>query len=284
MEGGPMYRLIALDVDGTILDDQHRLSDLTRDAIIQAQRHGARICLATGKLLDSVSFLIEALHLTGWQITCNGAALMDVESRVAIESWPLDAETFAAALAVVRAVAPDQAIAMYTSEAIYTDDTSGALDRVLAAYHEPALHHVVRLEDLDLPALKFLMQGDADRLAELYKRLSAALDGRATVFRTTADFVEIVAPGVSKGCALTTLAEARGVTRGEIVAIGDGENDLPLFEASGVRIAMANAMLALRDRADVITATANQSGVAHALAALGLATAGDPSLARWIRR
>ena len=279
-----MYRLIALDVDGTILNDQHELSDLTREAISQAQSHGAHVCLATGKLLTSVSGLVESLHLTGWQITCNGAALMDAQSRVAIASWPLDSATFTAALSAVRAIAPDQAVAMYTTDTIYTDDTSGKLDCVLAAYHEPPLQHVASLEALDLPALKFLMQGDADRLATLHERLSYALKGRATVLRTTADFVEIVAPGVSKGRALAALAEARGIAREDIVAIGDGENDIPLFEASGVRIAMANAMDALAARANAITASANESGVAHALTALGLAAAGDPSRMRWVRR
>ena len=85
-----MYRLIALDVDGTLLDSQHRLAPEVRDAIHQAQERGALVCLATGKLLASVTDLTETLHLTGPQITCNGAALMDATTGEAIQSWPID--------------------------------------------------------------------------------------------------------------------------------------------------------------------------------------------------
>ncbi|MDE3228673.1 MAG: HAD-IIB family hydrolase, partial [Chloroflexota bacterium] len=89
--------------------------------------------------------------------------------------------------------------------------------------------------------------------------------------RTTGDFVEVMAPGVSKGVALGELAARLGVTRDEIVAFGDGENDIPLLAAAGLGIAMANAMPALLARADDITLSNAEDGVAHALRRLGLA-------------
>lgn len=277
-----MYRLIALDVDGTLLDSQHSLAQDVRDAVLQAQERGALVCLATGKLLVSVYSLIHELHLTSPQITCNGAALMDPVTREALQTWPLSSATRKTSIAAVRRSAPDQAIAWYTTDAIYTDADAGELDHVLAAYHEPPLHHVERLDSQLPSALKLLMTGDPARLALLRAQLATDLAGRATVMRTTADFVEIVSPGVSKGVALSALAHTLSIATKDIVAIGDGENDLSLFEIAGVGIAMSNAMPALSRQADAITASADERGVAHALTALGLASVGDPSRLRWI--
>ncbi len=278
-----MYRLIALDVDGTLLDSQHRLAPEVRNAVLQAQEeHGAIVCLATGKLLAAVHDLTTALHLTGPQITCNGAALMDVATDEAMRFWPIDSTTRDVTLAAIREIAPDQAIAWYTTNAIYTDAAPGPLDNILAAYHEPALHHVTRLDDQLPPALKLLMTGDPVHLALLRDQLVARLGALATVMRTTAEFVEIISPNISKGTALSALARRLSIAQPEIVAIGDGENDLPLFEAAGVGIAMANAMPELKRRAHAMTTSADERGVAHALTALGLANEGDASHLRWI--
>jgi Cof subfamily protein (haloacid dehalogenase superfamily) len=279
-----MYQLVALDVDGTLLNSQHRLTSEAQDAIQQAKEHGAHVCLATGKLLISVHYLINALQLAGPQITCNGAALMNSESGEVITSWPIDSTTCQASLTAIREIAPDQAIAWYTANAIYTDSPPGDLDTILAAYHEPPLHHVARLDDQIPPALKLLMTGDPSHLARLRDELTTRLGNRATVMRTTADFVEIVSPHVSKGAALSALAQRLGIARANIVAIGDGENDLSLFEVAGVSIAMANAMPELKRHADAITASADEHGVAHALTGLGLARIGDASRLQWQHR
>ncbi|HEX9036329.1 MAG TPA: Cof-type HAD-IIB family hydrolase [Ktedonobacterales bacterium] len=270
-----MFELVALDVDGTLLDDQHRLHPTTRDAILEAQQRGARICLATGKLLASVRPLLSELGLHGAQIVCNGAALMDGDSGCVVSAWPLEFDLLSAALATICNIAPDQATAWYSTDAIFTDAPVGPLDDILASYHEPSVRHVSALDGALPPALKLLLTGDPDHLRQLRDHLTAALGGQATVMRTTADFVEIVSPEVSKGRALTALAAQLGINRDSIVAIGDGENDLSLFDASGMGIAMGNAMPALLRRADAVTATANELGVVHALTALGMSSRGD---------
>ena len=277
-----MYRLLALDVDGTLLDNQHRLSPLTREAVRQSQGLGVTVCLATGKLLASVRQLSGALELSGPQIACNGAALMDAATGATIQSWQLEPEIRSAALAVIQRVAPELPVAWYTADAIYTDAPRGALDHVLSAYHEPPLQHVARLDHHLPPALKLLMYGDPTWLETLRDDLAKALGDQATVMRTTADFVEIVSHIVSKGRALEALVATLGVTKAETVAIGDGENDISLLRASGVGVAMGNAMPALLRHAQAITASANEDGVAHALTALGLATNGDSSRFRWL--
>lgn len=265
-----MYRLVALDVDGTLLDSSHRLTPGVRDAIHSAQRRGVTVCLATGKLLVSVTYLLDELQLGGLQITCNGAALMRVDSRVPADSWPLSHAQAELAAAAIRDLAPDMGIAWYTTDAIYTDASHGPLDAILASYQEPPLRHVRRLND-ELPTpLKLLVTGDQRHLLALRDTLSARIVGTLTVSRTTADFVEVMAPAVSKGAALHSLAHRMGITQQDIAAIGDGENDISLLQAAGMGIAMGNAMPALLPHAAYTTRSNDDDGVAYALAYLNL--------------
>ncbi|HEY7848697.1 MAG TPA: Cof-type HAD-IIB family hydrolase [Ktedonobacterales bacterium] len=266
-----MYRLVALDVDGTLLDPAHNLSRRTQSAIHAAQRRGVAICLATGKLLVSVQPLLSELHLGGTHITCNGAALMDAASGTPVTAWSLADAQVELALAAIRELAPDIGIAWYTTDAIYTDASWGTLDKTLAAYHEPALRHVARLDHALPPPLKFLMTGDNARLLTLRDALRERIGSEVTVVRTTSDFVEVMAPGVNKGVALRELAARLDIPHQAVVAIGDGENDIPLLDAAGLGIAMGNAMPALLPYAQQTTLSNADDGVAHALERLGLA-------------
>ena len=266
-----MYRLLALDVDGTLLDPDHALSPRVAEAIRTATRRGVTVCLATGKLLASTRSLLAELQLGGQHITCNGAALMDAATGQPVIAWPLKRAQLDLALAAIRALAPETPIAWYTTDTIYADAPPGLLDATLAAYHEPPLRHVARLDHSLPPPLKLLMTGDQQRLLHLRDALRERIGSVVTVVRTTSDFVEVMAPGVDKGAALRALAQRLGVAREEIVAIGDGENDIPLLAAAGRGIAMGNAMPALRQRAAYHTLSNAEDGVAHALVYLGLA-------------
>lgn len=265
-----MYRLVALDVDGTLLDPAHNLSPRNRAAVLSARRRGVIICLATGKLLASVQPLVRELGIDGDHITCNGAALMDSTTAAPTKSWKMTPTQWKAALAAIHTADAEMPVAWYTTDAIYTDATPGFLDTTLAAYHEPAVRHIRTLDETLPPPLKFLMTGDEQRLLSLRDALQKRICADMTVVRTTSDFVEVMAPGVSKGVALDELARQRGIAREEIVAIGDGENDISLIEAAGLGIAMGNAMPALLERASQRTLSNAEDGVAFALKRLGL--------------
>ncbi len=259
---GRSYQLIAVDVDGTLLDSAHALRPRVRAAVRAARARGIHVALATGKLLRSVGALVAELDLEGPQITCNGAAIMDAGGGPPMAVWPLLGGELALALGAIREADPEIGIAWYTADAIYTDAEPGELDRVLAAYHEPALIHVPTL-DAGVPTpTKLLVTGTPARLAALRAWVARRLTGRVQVVTTTPDFLEFFSPEADKGRALRAVMDLLGVAAEGVLALGDGENDIPLLEVAGTGIAMGNAVAALRERARRHTVSNDEDGVA----------------------
>jgi 2-C-methyl-D-erythritol 4-phosphate cytidylyltransferase len=260
--GAHVYQLIAIDVDGTLLTSSHELRPRVRQAVRAARARGIHIALATGKLLRSVADLVTALDLDGPQITCNGTVIVDARGGTPLAFWPLAPNAWARTLDALRAADPTIAVAWYTPDAIYTDAAPGPLDTVLAAYHEPPLLHVASLDDtLPTPA-KLLVTGSPERLAALRAAVAPRLEGVVRVVSTTPDFLEFFHLQASKGVGLRAVIERLGLTREQVLALGDGENDIPLLAAAGRGVAVANAVPALLAHAQGHTASNDADGVA----------------------
>ncbi|HEV2236946.1 MAG TPA: HAD hydrolase family protein, partial [Ktedonobacterales bacterium] len=206
--------------------------------------------------------------LAGPQITNNGATIMPAEGGAPLAFWPLEPRPLAATLAAIRRADPALGIAWYTPDDILTDAPPGPLDDVLAAYHEPPIHHVAALDArLPTPA-KLLVTGAPERLAALRAAVTPPLAGQTRIITTTPDFLEFFSLRASKGIALAEVTRRLGLSRDEVVAIGDGENDIALLDAAGTTVAMGNAVPALRAHASVTTASNDTDGVALAIEAL----------------
>lgn len=261
----PQYHLVAMDVDGTLLDANHQLSRHSCETIRKLRQKGIPVVLATGKIWRSVRALLETLGLEGPQITCNGAALVDARSGRISKTWPMPVAAREVTLRVLRQVAPDVPIAWYTADAIYRDSDHPAF-RVLADYHEPELVRVVSFATAALPAaLKLLVPGHPDAIAELRRRVTPLLHVDVQVTTTTPEFLEFLRPGVSKGSALRAVCAYWGIEVQAVVAFGDGENDIPLLEQAGLPVAVANATPALREVARVLAPAHDMDGVAVVL-------------------
>lgn len=262
-----MYTLVALDVDGTLLDSRHLLVPEVAQAVRAVRARGVHVCLATGKLYASVKDLIDTLGLDGPQITCNGAVVVDARSGAILHHWPLDAAELALSRATLAEYAPDLPVAWYTDQAIYSTSARGYLDDILASYHEPPVRHVASLDDLPSP-VKLLMAGTPERFAALRAIIDPLLAGKIRVVRTAPEFLELMSLRTSKGVALQTVLDVLGMDRAASIAMGDSENDLPLLAVAGLRVAMGNAVPAVLASADLITAANDAAGVARALESL----------------
>ena len=121
------------------------------------------------------------------------------------------------------------------------------------------------LTDITLPVAKCLIVGDAGKLIPVESELCIRLQGKINVFRSESYFLEFVPQGIDKALSLSVLLENIGMTREEVIAIGDGYNDLSMIKFAGIGIAMGNAQEPVKKAADYITLTNDEDGVAEVI-------------------
>ncbi|HEV2457298.1 MAG TPA: Cof-type HAD-IIB family hydrolase [Ktedonobacterales bacterium] len=272
------YRLIVLDVDGTLLDSAHRLRPRVAAAVRSTQAAGAIVALATGKLLGSVLPLLAEMEVAGPQITLNGAATQESATGRALRFCPLTTACHRAVVRLVRALDPGVLISHFTLDAILMDRPHPLIP-IFAEYGEAPPTLVPDLLAPDLPpAAKILLAGEPERLAVLRQAVAPRLPAQVHMTTTTPDFLEFFDIGAGKGQALAALREALGVPREAVLAIGDGENDAPLLAEAGLAVAMDNAAAVTRAAATRIAPSNDDDGVAVILEEL-LAAHDDRSTA-----
>lgn len=260
------YRLIVADVDGTLLDTEHRLPGRVTAAVRATQRHGLAFALATGKMLRSVRPLVDAMGLRGPQITLNGAALVLAETGAPLAYTPLRPDDRRLAIETVRAAAPDVLITHFLLDDILLDQPDHPLLPVLLSYGEKTITPVSSLLADDLPpAAKILLVGTHPQLRELRRIVTPVLESRVIVTTTASDFLEFFNLGAGKGHGLDALLKTLDMPAEAVIAIGDGENDLPLFARAGLAVAMGNASAQVRAAADLVIGDADAGSVADFL-------------------
>ena len=260
------YRLVVADVDGTLLDSQHRLPERVTAAVRATQEHGVAVALATGKMLRSVNALIAAMNLRGPQITLNGAALVLAETGEPLVYHPLHPDDRRHAIETVRAAAPDVLITHFMLDDILLDQPDHPLLSVLLSYGEKKITPVPSLLADDLPpAAKILLVGTHQQLHDLRRIVTPMLAPRLVVTTTAPDFLEFFDPAAGKGNGLAALLDTLKLPRESVIAIGDGENDLPLFAQAGLSVAMCNAGAPVRQAADLVIGRNDDAAVADFL-------------------
>lgn len=264
----PAYGLIALDLDGTLLDSRARISAGNAAAISACHAAGVRVTLATGKLLAATRHMCRDLGITEPQITANGAVIINAAPEAVLHVDPLPVAGYQAAMAALAEYGLP--MAAYTPFAIHTPGPDPRLD-VLVAIHEPpprVVPDIATRAAIDgapfVKVLTVLEQGRPETPA-IEAALRARFEPALTVVRTSALFFEFLAPGVDKGRALRRLAAILGVPMDRVLAIGDSYNDLALLQAAGLGVAMANAPPEVQAVADAVTLDNDHDGVAAAL-------------------
>lgn len=277
------FRLLAFDVDGTLLDPDGKLRPAVCDAVRVAAAAGAVIALITGRKIAGTRPVAEALGVPAYLVGANGGIAVDPQGRLL---WR-DGIDLATAAAVVRAArARDLAPFVYCCAS-----RRGRLHE-RTAYEHPAGVDVLRWFRGDDPTLtpvtdplahglrpvRISIFPPAGRAAEFVDRLPAGVRRRVVTFAVDPAFedrgvVEILPARVNKGRALARLARRLGVPRQHVLAFGDYLNDVEMLRWAGVGVAMGQAPAEVRAAADLVTASNAEDGIAVALAELGLLTA-----------
>lgn len=262
------FKLVAIDMDGTLLNSNNEVSHRTRNAIEEAGKKGVKIILATGRLLSSAMNYSERLKLQKPIIACNGAMIVN-EKKDIIYQKPMNKDI----AKTIRNMINQKNIYyhFYGEEGIYSNIY---VEDVIKFYNsgdagesknEIQINIFENLEEAiennDINTYKFMiLDEDLSKLEELRNELSQ-LEG-INVCSSWRNNIEAMDIEVSKGNSLKYLCKILDIPREQVIAIGDNENDLSMIEYAGLGVAMGNAEEIVKTAADIVTATNDEDGVA----------------------
>jgi len=265
-------RLLAVDIDGTLVNSNHELSEATRSAILRAKRAGIHIVLATGRRYSRVLPLVEPLELNVPLITASGALIKracDHQTlfRAAFRAGALESCLRSVAEAGFSAVlygdTYDQGFDFYHCPTVPTGP-------LLAEFFEKNLGCGRDWQDLASAPPQGIFAGFAmgtrEEMSALASRLQTELPTDLTVHvlrspRYLGYMCEIAPGGISKWTGVTQLARSWNISPQEICAVGDDVNDIPMLEAAGLGVAMGNALPEVQAAADRIAASNDDDGL-----------------------
>lgn len=244
-------RLIATDLDGTLLRDDGSVSPRTIAALAAAEAAGIEVFFVTGRPARWMGVVAEHLAGHGMAILSNGAAVHDLRARQLIEAFPLPEDDALGVAHALRTALPGTSFAVERAQSFRREPAYPAYEPDSS---EPAPLDVLLAPDRAEPVLKLLAKHDS---MDPDAFLAAAVDiagGRSEITRSSETaLIEVSAPGVSKASALARCCARRGVSAAEVVAFGDMPNDLGMLGWAGTSYAVANA------HPDVLAATTHKA-------------------------
>ena len=266
-------RLLALDIDGTLLGPDGELSPGAREAVLRARRAGLRVVLCTGRRYRTALPVQQALGLEGPIVLHNGALVKDSASGRTLAQVALEPELCRETLAALRPHGPP---IVYVDRWPGTDFVTerGPSHPTQAEYlaeHGASCEFVADLASETLEGVLMVsVMADAATVAELGARTARRLGPRVHRHEIHnhgygGHILELLAPGSGKWPALRRLAAGWGIDAGEIAAVGDDRNDVELVREAGLGIAMGNAVPDVRAAADLVAPGHAESGVARAI-------------------
>lgn len=268
----PQSPFLAFDLDGTLTNEEKVITPRTYAALMEAQRQGARIILASGRPPYGMQPLCDQLEMArygGIMLAYNGGHVEDVATGNVIYEQQMP-DTF---LPRFKAWQEESGMTLmsYYKDHIYTEHPD---DRYV---HQSAKNNnmqIVAVEDfvrdMPRPINKCLMVGDPAVAARWEKRMIDESKGEINVCRSTPYFIELLPLGIDKGLALAKLMPLLGTTTDHLIAFGDSYNDIGMLQTAHIGVAMGNAEDAVKAVADYITDTNENDGIAQALQILNL--------------
>ena len=280
-----MIKLLALDLDGTLLNSKGKVPEENREAIRAAEAAGVIVTIATGRRFRDARPVGMELELNGPLITHNGALLKFAESLETVASSLIDGATVLEVLRVGKELGGDALVSIDpdgTGTLLYDRVSNGNLPLQKYLAWAKGLHgetadrsvlHVERLEDVvgDSEVIHISFSGGCESMRQMVDDLGDELGETVTILPTIyphLDFtlIDILPPDASKGVGLEKLAHTYGLTAESVMAMGDNFNDVEMLDFAGTAVVMGNADPDLLERAEFYTTVSNdEHGVTAAI-------------------
>ena len=261
------YSIIALDLDGTLTNSRKELTDITRDALFRVMDSGAKVVLASGRPTYGIAPLAEKLEMAqhgGYVMAFNGGVVTDWKTKKVIYSKTLPHDVLPAL--AEEAHRAGVAIVTYKGDTILTERPDDEYVQKEAFINQMKVRKVDDFfKAIDFDPAKCLIAGQPSILAPLCEEMQQQLEDKMEVYRSAPYFVELVPKGIDKALSLGRLLGKLSLSPADMIAFGDGYNDLSMLRLAGMGVAMGNAEAEVRAAADYVTDTNDRDGVAKAL-------------------
>ena len=263
------YKLLVIDIDGTLLDKRGIISDTDAKALARASAAGIRVSLSTGRAAKACTKILKQLALDGYHIFFDGALVLNPETGEEVYADPIDKELVRQLAEYIHRIEIN--MDFYSASQYFIERETWATEIRRTFYGlTPVLvdfTNLWRQERIIKGTIVVASPEEKARANDCYlhfrDRLNFSWSG--TPAYPGVDFINVLAKDVSKGAALKALTDFLKIPLAEVVAMGDGANDIPLLTEAGLAIAMDNASAEVKAVADYVTLDVDHNGVAAAI-------------------
>ena len=255
-------KLVAFDVDGTLVGRDGQVSERTRRTLDRLRSTGIAVALATGRSMADAEVTLAQVGGADWMVCGNGSTLFDPADGVFLRDRFLPEDLVEPVMEGLRGKLDGIGLALELSRSML--DEVGFSSRVPEPSQAPPVLDALAAWRADRPAVRRVIcfHDDFDhRLDDLAAMVSSLIDHRCQVQYGGLRIVEVAPAGDNKAVALQVLTDHLGIEPADVLAFGDGRNDIEMLEWAGVGVAMGNAHPEVQRRADAVTATVDGEGI-----------------------
>lgn len=261
------YRMIVLDIDGTLTNDEKKITPKTKEALMNAQEQGAIIVLASGRPVAGLLRISKELELNqhhGLLLAYNGGKVIDAQTDQLIYEKAMPLER---AKAILRHLKQFPVTPMVDDgNCLYVPDKNGHKVDYESSINDLTVKELPELaEQLDFSPVKVLTAAPNEVLMSVMKDITSPFEEEFSFIMSAPFYLECNMKGISKADSLGRVCESLHISPEEVISFGDAQNDLSMIEFAGHGVAMGNACEELKAAADEITLSNNEDGIAAVL-------------------
>jgi Cof subfamily protein (haloacid dehalogenase superfamily) len=270
-----MYKLICIDMDGTLLNSKRKISEASKDALKAAHNMGVQIVITTGRIYCNAAYYSDLIGVTSPVIAANGAIIREKDKEEPIYKCVIPQEVNLKILELCNKykVYPNfqSSRDIYGGNALVSFILYYFVFKTKSKEHNVRIHGINSIEKWNKIFAKYeqeiikceIYDRDKTKISKITKALQELSE--LQVVNGGHNGVDITCKNVCKGTAVKALADYYKIRSEEVIAIGDNDNDIEMIEYAGLGVAMGNSKASIRDIADYVTATNDEDGVAKVI-------------------
>lgn len=259
------YEMIVLDLDGTLTNSQKIITEKTKQALMNIQKNGIKVVLASGRPTAGILKLAEELCLDeyeGYILSFNGGRIIDVKTKEIIYNKVLPNTMIPNIFKAVKELGVG--ILTYEENEIILGNGVDEYNRLESKINGIPMREVEDFASyINFPINKCLLTGHPERILHAEEVLKDKFGEYLNIYKSEPFFLEIMPLNIDKAYSLSKLLEHVGLSRKQMVCCGDGYNDLTMIRYAGLGVAMANAQAEVKREADFITCSNDEDGIAY---------------------